>query len=85
MAKSKFDKLVPGQTVWTIRRQKMGNTTVSYNALYEIRVVEIDREKGRVLASWNSNKPQWFGRTEVSKWKLERPEPKKTIFGLSSY
>jgi hypothetical protein len=85
MAKRKLDKLTPGQQVWQIKRQKMGNTTIKVNSLYSIKVVEIDADKRRVLMSWNGNPAKWVGEKEVSSWKLTKPEPKKTVLGTPSY
>ncbi len=76
MALRKLDKLTEGQTVWTIMRG---------GSLYSIRVVEIDREQRRVLMSWNSNSPHWVGEKEVTKWKLVKPEPKGSRFGMPTY
>ena len=33
----------------------MGSTTVSWTALYNIRIIEVDHEGQFVMASWNSN------------------------------
>jgi uncharacterized protein YcnI len=78
-------KLVPGQVVYSIRRQKMGNTTVSYNACYTIKIVSINIEAGSVVASWNGNRPQTFYSKSIKSWKVKEPVPKTKIFGMQSY
>lgn len=81
----KLDKLKPDQIVWEIRRQKMGNTKMTRNVLYSIRIINVDRENRSVLMSWNGNTPQWVNERTVSKWKLTKPEPKSKISGLPTY
>lgn len=86
MAKRKLDKLQPGQTVWEIYRQKMGNTTISRRVLGTVKVIEVDLEKRRVLANWGGNsRPSWYSEKAVSKWKLIKPEPKGKILGMDTY
>lgn len=67
----KLEHCKPGMTVWEVRRQKMGNTTMPTLALYSLRIKEVDLENRLVFASWNGNAPKWFYR--VSKWKKEKP------------
>lgn len=78
-------KLQPGQLVYSIENQKMGNTKVSIRALYTVRIKEINLERGFVMASWNSNPPTKFHEISIRKWKTERPEPKKKVLGMDSY
>lgn len=54
-----------GDRLWEVRRQKLGNTTMSADAVFDVVVREIRRrENGRfdsALCSWNGNQPkQWF-------------------------
>jgi hypothetical protein len=78
-------KLQPDQIVWEIRRQKMGNTSVSRNAKYGIRIVSVDLEKRTVTASWNGNPPRVYRERDIAKWKVKEPQPKRMIMGLASY
>ena len=79
--------LQPGQTVWNVRRQKMGNTTISTVAIFPVRIVEVHpREEGSmhseyVLASWNGNRPEKFYRKTIGGWKKEKPETVDAGFG----
>ena len=57
-----IEKLQPGQTVWNVRRQKMGNTTISTVAIFPVRIVEVhprvesDPRSGYVLAGLRREK-----------------------------
>ena len=78
-------KLEPGQIVYSIERQRMGNTTVKYNECYPVRILAIHPEEGFVIASWNHNKPEKFYEGAIKKWKVKEPEVKETIYGTDSY
>jgi hypothetical protein len=78
--------LQPGQTVWNVQRQKMGNTTISTVAIFPVRIVEVHpREEGSmhseyVLASWNGNRPERFYSRTIRSWKKTKPETVNTGF-----
>ena len=78
-------RLVPGQIVYQITRQAMGNTTVRRNVLYTIKIIEIDLDHGRVLISWNGNRPEWRTQRHVKAWRVRNPEPKGELCGLPTY
>ena len=80
-----INRLKPGQVVYEIRRQRMGNTTVSCGNLYKVKIIEVNKEKGYVIASWNSNIPEKFTERDIKHWRVSEPKPKKTIFGTDSY
>lgn len=82
---AKISKLEPGQTVWSVESQRMGNTTARRKALYSLKIVEIDTGRNMVLASWNNNKPQWWNERTISKWKIKKPEPKGSFLGMPTY
>ena len=63
----------------------MGNTTVSCGCLYKVKIIEVNKEDGYVVASWNSNTPIKYTERDIKKWKISEPKPKKTIFGTNSY
>ena len=75
-----LNKLVVGQIVYSVQRRRMGNTTLSREAVFPVRIVSIDLEKRCVTASWNYNPPSRFGERHVNKWRLKEPAKKK-IFG----
>ncbi|NDY89742.1 hypothetical protein [Ideonella livida] len=69
----KFEKLKPGMTVYSVGRHKMGNTTMSTVAVWPVRIVEVDSEQRRCMASWNCNKPRLFFERDVSGWREKEP------------
>lgn len=68
-----FHTVQAGDTLYECRRQKMGNTTMSRMGCWDVKVIEVHEHY--VLASWNSNRPERFGRSKVEKW---RRSPIKT-------
>lgn len=69
----KFEKLQPGMTVYAVGRHKMGNTTQITTAFWTVRVLEVDAERRRVVASWNTNPPRTFYERDVAKWREKAP------------
>ena len=70
----------PDQILYCIQRQKMGNTSVSIGSLYKLKVIEVDLDKNRVLASWNGNPPRYFYKHHIKQWKVNKPQPKHSVY-----
>jgi hypothetical protein len=68
-----LSRIVEGQTLFTVTREKMGNTTITRNAVHAVRVISVDREARKVVASWNGNPARTFYEAQFSKWKVKRP------------
>jgi len=77
----KFEKLQPGMTVYDVGRHKMGNTTLTTVAVWSVRVLEVDAEHRRVVASWNTNTPRTFHERDVKKWREKAPLLVGTMLG----
>ena len=77
----KFESVKPGDILWQKQRRKMGNTTISQDCIYSIKVVSVDKHEA--LVHWNGNAPRPMGRRDIEKLYRNRPEPKKTIFDLA--
>ena len=71
---AQLTRLKPGQTLFTITRQKMGNTQITRNAIHPVYVLEVHPEEGYVLASWNGNPAKRFRAAHVLRWKVKKPE-----------
>jgi hypothetical protein len=80
-----ISKLQPGQVLYELRRQKMGNTTVSRTACFTVRVVEVAPDHSFIMASWNNNSPRKYREGDVKRLKVKKPEPKGTVLGLPTY
>lgn len=78
-------KLTPGQVLYDLRRQKMGNTAVRRTACYDVRVIEVASDGSHIIASWNGNTPRRYRESDVRKLRVKKPEPKHTICGMPSY
>jgi len=80
-----INRLKPGQIVYSVERTKMGNTAMTRNALYMIKIIEIDAEGQFVIASRNGNPPRKYSGRSVEMWRVKKPEPKRVSCGLPSY
>lgn len=80
-----ISRLKPGQVVYSIESRKMGNTTASIKVPYEVEIIEVNEAEGFVMASWNNNKARKYYQESIARWRVKKPEPKKTVFGRTSY
>lgn len=62
-----------GQTLYTVRREQAGNTTMRRTAIHSVTVKEIDPQLRWVMASWNYNPAQKFYARHVRQWKVKDP------------
>ncbi len=68
-----ISRIKPQQTLYTVTRQKMGNTTMSRKAVHRVVVTEVDPEGKFVMASWNGNQVRRYSESQVAKWKVKEP------------
>jgi len=68
-----LNRLREGQVLYTVTRQKVGNTTLTRAAVHPVRVVRVDLAARRVMASWNGNPERAFSESQVAKWKVTKP------------
>ena len=61
-----FNTIKAGDTLYECRRQKMGNTTQSRTACWDVRVIEVDAAKRFALCSWNGNTPNWWSERRLN-------------------
>lgn len=70
-----FNRIKVGQTLYTVTRQRMGNTTMTRLAVHTVLVKEIDPVKRKVFAVWNHfNAPEWYNERQISRWKVNKPK-----------
>lgn len=77
----KIESLKPRQVVYDVRRQKMGNTTISTVVVFQVVIKEVDPEQRFVIALWNNNPPNKCYRASVSRWKAKKPLVIRSAFG----
>jgi hypothetical protein len=76
----KFEEIELGMTLWQKTRERMGNTTMRTDAVFEVHIISVDREKRTAMASWNGNRARiWFER-DLKKLYRERPVVKPSVF-----
>lgn len=80
-----ISRLSPGQVLYTVTRQKMGNTALSRKAVHTVRVIEVDPDGKFVMASWNTNPARKYRESDVSKWKVNKPLEEKGYPDLSVF
>ncbi|OQP33883.1 hypothetical protein [Pantoea latae] len=67
----KIKSLKPGDTVYSLSRHKMGNTTINTVSMYRVSIKEVHED--HVIASVNGNAPRKYRESEVAKWKKDEP------------
>lgn len=72
-----LDRINPGDVLYDVHREKMGNTTMSRTGCWEVRVISVDREKRTALCSWNSNRPTTYTEYRLKRLRRSRPGEKR--------
>ena len=67
--------LRPDDVVYSVTRQKAGNTMMSRQACHQVRVMEVHAD--HVVASWNGNPARKFYPREIRKWRRPAPGTRK--------
>lgn len=67
----KFEKIESGMTLWDVR-QNTGRGRWKWN-IWPVNVLSVDKERRRVLASWNTNKARWISERSVTKYRAKCP------------
>jgi hypothetical protein len=79
----KLESLKPGMIVYDVGKRRMGNTTISTVMVWQVQILDVDLESGRVRASWNGNAPRFYGAGDVKHWRLKEPVLIKSRMGYS--
>ncbi|GBQ85580.1 hypothetical protein AA14337_3109 [Acetobacter malorum DSM 14337] len=70
--------LNPGEVVYSVTRQKMGNTTISQTVVHSVVIEAVDLQKGKVVARWNGNPAKsFFAQDGKLPWRRSKPKEKK--------
>lgn len=77
----KFEKIKPGMTLLDVHNHKAGNTTMTVQGTWQVRIISIDAEKRTAVVSWNSNKPTTYTESRLSRLREHPPEWLKRDFG----
>lgn len=73
-------RLKLNQVLYSVRKQRAGNTKVWRTAIFEVKILEINVEEGYVQASVNHNPPQKYQEMHVKKWRVKKPEKKESLW-----
>lgn len=72
----KFEKIRPGMTLYQKTRVKMGNTMMSRDAVYDVKIVSVDAEKRTALVRWNGNPERVWFEFQLKRLYAKKPETK---------
>jgi hypothetical protein len=70
MGKIKFESVKAGDVLWDV----WDRSPTSRREVWEVRVLEIDHEKGHASCSWNRNPPTYYSRRAIERLHREKPE-----------
>lgn len=76
----KYEMIQPGMTLYQKKRQKAGNTTISYDAVFSVRIVSVDPATRTAVASWNSNPAKKWYERELRKLYANPPKVRPNPF-----
>lgn len=68
----KFEKIQPGMNLYDVRKSTDPFRRGKWD-VWPVRVIEVDKERRRVFASWNGNQPQWMYERAVTKYRAKNP------------
>lgn len=69
-------KIEAGQVLWSVKKHKMGNTSISTQSLYPVKVIEVNLDEGFAIVSWNGNAPVKYRENQIRALKVNKPEKK---------
>lgn len=76
-----FSTIKPGDVLYQVTRQRMGNTMMKRDTVFTVRIVEVFET--HAMASWNGNSPRRFYPRDIAKLRRSKPKPKPTIWDLA--
>jgi len=68
-----FDRIKPGDVLYDVHRQRMGNTTMSRLACFTVEVVSVDRVGRTAECRWNSNPPRTYFEHSIKRLRRSKP------------
>lgn len=69
----------PGMTLYYYDKRKAGNTNMSVECEWPIKVIEVDENSKRIKASFNGSQPAWVSENRYKNYRLKR---KKKMSGV---
>lgn len=76
----KFERVNAGDVLFQKKRVKAGNTTMSRDVIYDVKIIDIDYEAGRATVSWNGNRAETWYRHSIEKLYRSRPKTQPDIW-----
>lgn len=70
----KFEKITAGMVLLDVRREKMGNTTMSQWGEWPVRIISVDREKRTARVSWNHNPEETYYQRDLERLYVKKPK-----------
>ncbi len=72
-----ISRITPGQTLYTVTTERMGNTAMRCKVVNPVYVKEVNVDDGYVLASWNGNPVRKYPERMIKNWRVKKPKVKE--------
>jgi hypothetical protein len=73
-----FSTIKPGDVLYSVQKQRMGNTTMKRDAVFPVTIKEVC--DGYAWASWNGNPQTRYSVAMIGKLRRSQPKCKPDIF-----
>lgn len=71
-----LNRLKPGDILYEVRREKMGNVNMYRTGWWEVKIISVDLEKRTAEVSWNGNPPRTFLEIDIKPLRRSKPKVK---------
>lgn len=69
----KFDRLAAGMTVYTISKERMGNTTMKTTVVRPVSIISVDTQSRAVRAIVQGGRERTYSEPAIRRWRESRP------------
>lgn len=66
-----LSKLTPGQILYDVHSERMGNTTIRRQGVWKVRVIEVYED--HAVVSWNGNPPRKYRERDIKPLRVKEP------------
>lgn len=79
----KFEKIKAGDELFQKSRRRMGNTTVTEDAIFIVKIISVDPVTRTAMVSWNSNREELWGSRQLERLYRKRPKTRPNPFDVA--
>lgn len=77
----RFERIKPGDVLYDVHSEIMGNTTMRGVGVWEVQVVSVDEQNRFAMVRWNWNPPQKWYERRLCRLRAKKPELVKSGLG----